>query len=219
MSQPFMSLGRRIYSRRLQLGLTQQEVASRSGISQPTIQSLECGRIKKTMHIMALAEALQEDPAYLLTGKRNVGLNLQQFTKKDYKKVILLSSEDVLKCAQDDSHFKNITRTIVMLSEKVQTREYTCGYRIADNRMVSVENPEKSLFKGDEVFAEWGKLPKHNDLVIALLNEEVKVGKYLIKGNDRFLVSYNIDFAPILIEDPDDIVAVIYYYQRTQHFT
>lgn len=58
----------KIKNRRLELGLTLEEVAKAAGLSAPTIQRYEKGNIKNVRKdkIKALADALKVDPSYLM---------------------------------------------------------------------------------------------------------------------------------------------------------
>jgi len=58
----------KIKSRRLQLGLTLEDVAKAVGVSAPTIQRYESGEIKNVGKdkIKALADALQVTPTFLM---------------------------------------------------------------------------------------------------------------------------------------------------------
>ena len=63
-----MELKDKIKTRRLQLGLTLEDVAKAVGVSAPTIQRYESGEIKNMRRdkISSLADALQTTPAYLM---------------------------------------------------------------------------------------------------------------------------------------------------------
>lgn len=67
------SFAKRLVYRREQCGLTQAQLASRSGLSQATIGNLETSRNKGTKRILELARALHITPEWLLHGG-----NLQQ---------------------------------------------------------------------------------------------------------------------------------------------
>lgn len=64
-----MSLAARFKARRLELGMTQVEVASEAGISQQSIESIESGRTRKPRNVLELAKALKCSPDWLLNGK------------------------------------------------------------------------------------------------------------------------------------------------------
>jgi len=59
------TFAQRAKTRRLALGLSQDEVAKLSGLKQPDISKIELGRIQKTVGILGLARALQCTPDWL----------------------------------------------------------------------------------------------------------------------------------------------------------
>ncbi|QGY29051.1 LexA family protein [Pantoea cypripedii] len=63
-----MKLSDRVKSRRLELGLTQTELAELAGTTQQGIVSIESGRTKRPRYILELAKALQTDVAWLQDG-------------------------------------------------------------------------------------------------------------------------------------------------------
>lgn len=65
-----MSLADRINARINALGLTQDEVAARAGISQGMVYKLSSGRAKRTSHIVELAQALECELSWLATGQQ-----------------------------------------------------------------------------------------------------------------------------------------------------
>lgn len=75
MLQP-IEIGKRIYDRRMELGLTLQEVADRVGVQNSTIYRYEKGEIKriKLPVVEAIASALQISPGYLIgrEDKKNI---------------------------------------------------------------------------------------------------------------------------------------------------
>lgn len=63
-----MSLANRVKSRRLELGLTQNEAAEAAGIRQQTWQAIEDGSTLKPRNIVGIAKALRVEPAWLIDG-------------------------------------------------------------------------------------------------------------------------------------------------------
>jgi phage repressor protein C with HTH and peptisase S24 domain len=71
-----MSLADRIQIRLNELGFSQQELATRAGVSQPAIYKLVSGQSKTTRKLLEIADALQCDPEWLNTGvSRSYGLS------------------------------------------------------------------------------------------------------------------------------------------------
>jgi transcriptional regulator with XRE-family HTH domain len=61
--------GRRVRDRRVELGLSQEDLAERAGLHRTYISSLEQGRRNVAVHnVVRLAEALDIDPADLVQG-------------------------------------------------------------------------------------------------------------------------------------------------------
>ncbi|MCL6092122.1 MAG: helix-turn-helix domain-containing protein [Actinobacteria bacterium] len=70
---PALEMGRRIRSRRLALGLSQEALGERSGFHPTFVSSVERGeRNVSLMTMLRLAEALKVDPASLVAGLRSV---------------------------------------------------------------------------------------------------------------------------------------------------
>ncbi|HFZ1920604.1 TPA: LexA family protein [Serratia marcescens] len=63
-----MNLASRAKKRRLELNLTQAEVAQRAGVAQQSIEAIENGKTRKPRNLIPLATALQCDPKWLLLG-------------------------------------------------------------------------------------------------------------------------------------------------------
>lgn len=63
------TLAERVKYAREQLDLTQQEVAEKAGISQPTYFKIENGLTQKPRNILDIAEALKVNPHWLATGQ------------------------------------------------------------------------------------------------------------------------------------------------------
>ncbi|EAA7987441.1 helix-turn-helix transcriptional regulator [Salmonella enterica] len=66
-----MNISERVKSLRTELGLTQAQLATRAKTSQQAIEQLENGKIKRPRYIIELANALNCDPSWLLTGEGN----------------------------------------------------------------------------------------------------------------------------------------------------
>ncbi len=66
---PPMNLANRIKLRISELGLTQESVANRAGISQGMVYKLISGNAKSTSKLVELASALECDLEWLATGK------------------------------------------------------------------------------------------------------------------------------------------------------
>lgn len=70
----------RLKASRKMRGLSQEEVAQRAGIKQTSYSQLENGRSKSSRHLLQLAEALDVDPHWLLTGVELEGIDEQIYS-------------------------------------------------------------------------------------------------------------------------------------------
>ncbi|MCL6397244.1 helix-turn-helix domain-containing protein [Pectobacterium carotovorum subsp. carotovorum] len=70
-----MSLAARFKARRLELDMTQVEVANAAGVSQQSVESIESGRTRKPRNLLDLAKALRCSPDWLLNGKNVMPLS------------------------------------------------------------------------------------------------------------------------------------------------
>ncbi|RKR53193.1 helix-turn-helix protein [Yokenella regensburgei] len=62
------ALSDRLKQKRIELNLTQTQLAELSGTNQQTIQQVESGKTKRPRYIVELAQALKCDPLWLLYG-------------------------------------------------------------------------------------------------------------------------------------------------------
>lgn len=81
-----MSLAARFKARRMELNLTQVEVAAAAGVSQQAVESIESGRTKRPRNLLDLAKALNCSPDWLLNGK-----NVMPLTEISTRRIPILS--------------------------------------------------------------------------------------------------------------------------------
>lgn len=62
------TLSDRLKQKRIELNLTQTQLAELSGTNQQTVQQVESGKTKRPRYIVELAQALNCDPLWLLYG-------------------------------------------------------------------------------------------------------------------------------------------------------
>lgn len=78
------TLSDRLKWARSQAKLSQSKIAEAVGISQPTYQALESGRVQKTSYMMQIASVLNVDPNWLATGQGSMTADTQpQADKSD----------------------------------------------------------------------------------------------------------------------------------------
>ena len=67
--EEIMNIAERLKKTRLELGLTQQALASKAGITQQAINSIENGHVDKSKYIVEIAKALGCSAEWLNDGK------------------------------------------------------------------------------------------------------------------------------------------------------
>ncbi|SOB76152.1 Phage repressor protein C, contains Cro/C1-type HTH and peptisase s24 domains [Marinobacter sp. LV10R510-11A] len=102
----------RVLRCRKQLGLTQQELAKKTGVKQQSIQQLEDGLVKRPRYILELAEALGVAARWLLTGK---GHELDIF-----KMVDAMQAKEIRDVGQESLSDSEVVR---LYEEKQHTKE------------------------------------------------------------------------------------------------
>lgn len=77
-----MEIKDKIRTRRLQLGLTMEELANKVGVAKSTIKKWESGQINsmRQSKILALANALKVEPTYLIFEDENYNNNATELT-------------------------------------------------------------------------------------------------------------------------------------------
>lgn len=61
----------RLKKKRLELAMTQAELAEKAGVKQQSIQLIEAGVTKRPRYLFELASALECDPGWLLYGSKS----------------------------------------------------------------------------------------------------------------------------------------------------
>ena len=61
----------RLKKKRIELDMTQAQLAEKAGVKQQTIQLIEAGETKRPRYLVELANALGCDPSWLLYGKKS----------------------------------------------------------------------------------------------------------------------------------------------------
>lgn len=61
----------RLKKKRIELDMTQAQLAEKAGVKQQTIQLIEAGETKRPRYLVELADALGCEPSWLLNGKKS----------------------------------------------------------------------------------------------------------------------------------------------------
>lgn len=198
------TLANRLKQARKNAGLTQSTIAQKVGITQPTYQALESGKVTKTSYLLEIAQALQVNAHWLATGEREAGIkprlrNIEPRLVVDFAP----NGKELWPRKADDS--------IPIINQDT----LIC-------RQVPDESMDPFFRQGDFVFADESLIPETGDYVIARLeNGSEVIRRYreyqdpAIGEKQKELVSEN-DFFPSIkhTETPFEIVGTIFEYKR-----
>lgn len=185
------NLGQRIKLRREKLGLTQDQVAQKVGITQQCYQEVEAGGVNKSRYLYELSIALECDMAWLLSGTDNS--NIEHITLNNNRRVPIISFVQAgmwtESCCMEDSTGFEYLQTDLDLSES------SFALKIKGRSM------EPDFLEGDMIIIDPTVKPMPGDFVAAVNGEEeATFKKYRELGYDEYermqfeLVPLNNDF-------------------------
>lgn len=149
-----MSLAARFRNRRMDLHLTQTEVANAAGVSQQSIESIESGRTKKPRNLLDLAKALKCSPNWLLNGKNITPIS--EITRR----IPILSSIQAGKLTEPPQFFDQEGDFEYIYTDE-DTSETTFALRINGDSMAPV------FHTGDVVIIDRDSSPHPGEFVAA----------------------------------------------------
>lgn len=197
-----MSLAARFKARRLELGMTQVEVATAAGVSQQSIESIESGRTRKPRNVLELAKALKCAPDWLLNGK-----NIMPLAEISTRRIPIISYVQAGQCTETQS-YTDMAGDLEYILADSDIPETCFALRIDGDSM----QPE--FKEGDIVIIDPDLCPTPGEFVVAKNNgHEATFKKYRPLGvstDDFELVPLNPDY-PVLRskELPLQIVGVM----------
>lgn len=189
------TLATRLKERRLQLGLSQIELAAKAGIRSSSIHNYEVGLRDKPRKLLQLAEALQVSPHWLETGDLATSPDRANANQKPRMSVPVLDWNDA-------PRWKEIIDTRVhglgnQLYINCPYGEYTYGLEIIDDSLLG------GLFApGVSMVIEPEQEPKNGDYVVVSNGSTVTIKKYLVDGAAVYLESIGNRF-PVQPLSPD----------------
>ncbi|EKD1774709.1 TPA: S24 family peptidase [Klebsiella pneumoniae] len=184
-----MSLAARFKARRIELGMTQTEVANVAGVSQQSIESIESGRTRKPRNVLELAKALKCSPDWLLNGK-----NIMPLAEVSTRRIPILSYVQAGQCTEARD-YTNMEGEFEYVLADADVPETCFALRIDGDSM----QPE--FKEGDIVIIDPDLYPAPGEFVVAKNNgHEATFKKYRPLGigvEDFELVPLNPDY-PVL---------------------
>lgn len=188
------TLGERARERRLELKMTQRDVAKAAGLSQATISDIERGRNHKSTEITALARALKTSPNWLADerGSKTLSATSNVEDGPEFKKPI-----PVVSWVQAG----NWTEAIDNLQNKDTIEWLLCPFCHSSSafalrvRGESMFNPNgrPSFQEGDIIFVDPARRPENGSLVVVRLDDsnEATFKKLIIEGEKKYLTALN----------------------------
>ncbi|PKF60640.1 XRE family transcriptional regulator [Psychromonas sp. psych-6C06] len=184
-----MDISKRIKDRRKDIGLSQEELAERVGVSQNAIHKLEDGTTKKPRKIFELAKVLKCDPEWLLNGiapKHSESNLITPINKLSglYPLIDWVQAGNFTAIAEihpsDAEHYPC----------PVKCSDQTFLLKVRGQSMAGTFNEGELIFVDPEVEAINGKY------VVARLDDEneATLKQLIIEGGERYLKATNPDW-------------------------
>ncbi|CNI04084.1 LexA family protein [Yersinia ruckeri] len=184
-----MSLSDRIKQRRLELGLTQSELAELAGTTQQGIVSVETGRTKRPRYLHELAKALQCDPDYLLTGSESSNVSFVRTHTPGYRYPVISSVQaGAWGEAIEAYSLKDID---LWLESDAHIQGDAFWLEVSGDSMTAPVG--LSVPEGTFVLFDTGREAANGNLVIAKMEDsnEATFKKLVIDGGQRYLKGLN----------------------------
>lgn len=183
-----MSLAERIKQKRLELGLTQTELAELAGTTQQGIVSVESGRTKRPRYLLELARALQCDPDYLLHGSSSNVTFVKPYTPGKKYPVLSKIQAGSWGEAIEAYTLKDID---LWLESDAHIEGNGFWLLVEGDSMTAPTGP--SIPEGTYVLFDTGRSPHNGNLVIAKLTDanETTFKKLVIDSGQKYLKGLN----------------------------
>lgn len=204
----------RIKSRMKDLGMTQEVLASKMGITRGAITHYLAGRrVPPLRQFQKLAAILKTDPAWLQFGAANEPPSHKMSERQEkvptHRPVPILSWEQA-------AEFINVAK--MKRDEIKEWLPHFCtdksrwyALRIKGDSMTASLGQHKNFHEGDMIIVDPDKDSEHGDFVIALLPraKEVTFKQYVIDGGVRYLKPLNPQYPIVPIDKGTHISGVV----------
>jgi len=198
-----MSISKRVKEKRIELALTQVELAKRVGITQQSLQKIEDGRTQNPRKLLSLAKQLHCDPEWLLSGHLDeVREKHTQYNQQLTEQMRPLLNQDALLEKQDLSMEKT------MLEAPKSASLNAFWFRVTGDSMSSLSGlsiPENYL-----ILVEPETQPQHGDLVLVKLHssQEITFKQLVMDAGNRYLKPLNANYIPVPLNADMKIIGV-----------
>lgn len=209
------SLAERLLTARKARKMTQQQLATKAGVTQTTISDIERGRNLSSTELPSLAKALGMTVDELLTGKRfeqgegGLLLDNAELGPRLQGMIPLISEVQAGIWADIRDSFLE-SEAIDWIPALRKLSRWAFALRIVGDSMYCPGNP-KSLSEGEIVTVEPEISPNHRDVIVARQSSSNKatVKQLLIDGDHIILNPLNERYKPIEINENVYIAGVV----------
>lgn len=183
--------GKRLKELRLSANMTQNELASKLGVTHPTIVRYEKGDVgsMKTSIISKLATIFDVSPVYIL------GMDYQEM---DIEPIVKVNKLPILgnACAGDDIWCEENVDGCFYVDKNLSQADFTL---IVNGDSMSGDG----IRDGDKVFVRKTNIVDSGKIAVVLLTDtnEVVIKRVFIRDEDVFLQSSNPDYKPIVTKN------------------
>lgn len=202
-----MNIGERVKLKRLELGLSQDELAARSGTTQQSIVNVETGKTKSPRNILELAKALNVSPEYLKDGddSSNISYVGARASKGHYPLISWVNAgcwlEAIEPYRKEDIDVwpettVNASDGAFWLRVKGDSMTSPVGFTVPEGMIILVD-PEKEPASGKLVVA---KLENEN---------EATFKQYMVDAGRTYLKALNPHHPPTIINGNCKIIGVV----------
>lgn len=208
-----MNLGKRVYQRRHELGMTMSELAEKVGMSHSSISVMESRDQRSSQHVNKIAEVLGLSVEWLLTGE-----GLKEISSKIFALPVIPMKWLNGSMFEDPKTMPSLTEMYRIFGKDeitkwvpVMTDYDDRGFAITVRGDSMISPTGRSFPDGsDVVFALYpnGKVLITSDLVIARVfpSNELTFKKYVNEGGHEYLAPLNPQYP--IIENDFKVVAV-----------
>lgn len=202
-----MSIGERVKLKRLELGLSQEDLAVRSGTTQQSIVNVEIGKTKSPRNILDLARALNVSPEYLKDGgdDSNVSYVGVRASKGQFPLVSWVSAGCWLEAVEP--YRKD--EIDAWPETTVDASEGSFWLRVKGDSMTSPVG--FTVPEGMIILVDPAKEPMNGNLVVAKLENENEATfkQYMVDAGRKYLKALNPHHPPTIINGNCRIVGVV----------
>lgn len=197
-----MSISKRIKEKRMELALTQVELAKRVGITQQSLQKIEDGRTQNPRKLLSLAKQLHCDPEWLLSGHVDEIREKQTQYQQTTAQMRPLLNQDTLFGKQDPTTEKT------MLEAPSNVSPNAFWFKVTGDSMSSLSGlsiPESYL-----ILVEPETQPTHGDLVLVKLHtsQDITFKQLVMDAGNRYLKPLNASYLPVQLGADMEIIGV-----------